>query len=87
MATPRTMPNRKMGQRTMKKGTNHQGNTIRIVAEKKVDMVELTLDMDDEVFEALAEAGRIEIQNDPNALANYAVSKGLEEFVHANRNR
>ena len=54
---------------------------IKILAERKVDYVELDLDMDDEAVAVLAEAGWEAIQKDKEALVNYAITKALTDLV------
>ena len=55
--------------------------SIRITAERKVDYVELDLDMDDEAVAVLAEAGWEAIQKDRDALVSYAITKALTDLV------
>jgi hypothetical protein len=54
---------------------------IKIVAERKVDYVELDLDVDDEAVAVLAKAGLETIRNDKEALVNYAISKALQDLI------
>jgi len=54
---------------------------IKIVAERKVDYVELDLDVDDEAVAVLAKAGLETIRNDKEALVNYAITKALMDLV------
>jgi hypothetical protein len=54
---------------------------IKIVAERKVDYVELDLDVDDEAVAVLAKAGLETIRNDKEALVNYAIVKALQDLV------
>ena len=62
--------------------------TITVLSEKEVPYVELKIEMDDHVAHKLAQAGWQEIQNDRDALINYAFGKALEEFCehHGGRN-
>lgn len=55
--------------------------SIKIVGERKVDYVELDLDMDDEAVAVLAEAGWEAIQKDRDALVSYAITKALTDLV------
>ena len=55
---------------------------IRIVSEKKVVCYELSLDVDDGVYEAIAEAGRVHIANDKEALFQYALRTALKEMAN-----
>jgi ATP-dependent 26S proteasome regulatory subunit len=55
--------------------------SIRITAERKVDYVELDLDMDDEAVAVLAEAGWEAIRKDRDALVSYAITKALTDLV------
>jgi hypothetical protein len=54
---------------------------IKIVAERKVDYVELDLDVDDEAVAVLAKAGLETIRNDKEALVNYAINKALKDLI------
>jgi ATP-dependent 26S proteasome regulatory subunit len=54
---------------------------IKIMAERKVDYVELDLDVDDEAMAVLAEAGWEAIRKDKEALVNYAITKALMDLV------
>ncbi len=55
---------------------------IRIVSEKKVVCYELKLDVDAEAYEAIAEAGRIHIARDKEALFQYALRTALSEAAN-----
>lgn len=54
---------------------------IRITAERKVDYVELDLDVEDEAVAVLAKAGLEAIRNDKEALVNYAINRALKELI------
>lgn len=54
---------------------------IKIMAERKVDYVELDLDVDDEAVAVLAKAGLETIRNDKEALVNYAINKALKDLI------
>ena len=54
---------------------------IKIVAERKVDYVELDLDVDDEAVAVLAKAGLEAIRNDKEALVNYAINRALKDLI------
>jgi len=54
---------------------------IKIMAERKVDYVELDLDVDDEAVAVLAKAGLETIRNDKEALVNYAIVKALKDLI------
>lgn len=54
---------------------------IKILAERKVDYVELDLDVDEETVAMLAEAGLETIRNDKEALVNYAINKALRDLI------
>jgi hypothetical protein len=54
---------------------------IKIVAERKVDYVELDLDVDDKAMAVLAQAGLETIRNDKEALVSYAISRALKDLV------
>lgn len=55
--------------------------TIQVLAERPVKCVELDLDMSEETFAVLVQAGWETIQKDKKALANYAIVEALKEFV------
>jgi hypothetical protein len=55
--------------------------SIRITAERKVDYVELDLDVDDAAVAVLAKAGLETIRNDKEALVNYAIVKALKDLI------
>ena len=54
---------------------------IKIIAERKVDYVELDLDVEDEAVAVLAKAGLEAIRNDKEALVNYAINRALKELI------
>ena len=54
---------------------------IKILKERKVAMVELDLDMDDQTIDRLAHAGFNMIKYDRQELAAYAFKKALEAFA------
>lgn len=54
---------------------------IKILAERKVDYVELDLDVDDKTMAILAQAGLETIRNDRDALVNYAINRALKDLV------
>lgn len=54
---------------------------IKIVAERKVDYVELDLDVDDEAVAVLAKAGLETIRNDKEALVSYAINRALKDLI------
>ena len=58
---------------------------IKIVAERKVAMVELDLDMDEISIDRLAHAGFNLIRYDRDELAAYAFRKALEEYTKGNK--
>lgn len=55
--------------------------SITITGERKVDYVELDLDIDDEAVAVLAEAGWEAIRKDKDALVSYAITKALTDLV------
>ena len=55
--------------------------TIKIVAERKVDYVELDLDVEDEAVAVLAKAGLETIRNDKEALVSYAINRALKDLI------
>jgi hypothetical protein len=54
---------------------------IKIIAERKMDYVELDLDVDDEAVAVLAQAGLETIRNDKEALVSYAINKALTDLI------
>ena len=54
---------------------------IKIVAERKVDYVELDLDVDDAAVAVLAKAGLETIRNDKEALVSYAINRALKDLI------
>jgi hypothetical protein len=54
---------------------------IKILAERKVDYVELDLDVEDEAMAILVEAGLETIRNDKEALVNYAINRALKDLI------
>jgi hypothetical protein len=54
---------------------------IKIMAERKVEYVELDLDVEDEAVAVLAKAGLETIRNDKEALVSYAITKALTDLV------
>lgn len=60
---------------------------IKILSERRVDYVELDLDVDDEAMAVLAQAGWETIQKDKDALANYAIVKALEDLVRSEKEK
>ena len=86
------MSNWSVGQRTMSKKNLSAKRVplspkigklpaIKIMAERKVDYVELDLDVDDKAMAVLAQAGLETIRNDKEALVSYAISKALQDLV------
>jgi hypothetical protein len=60
---------------------------IKIVTERKVDYVELDLDVDDQALAVLAQAGWETIQKDKDALVSYAITKALEDLVRLQKEK
>jgi hypothetical protein len=60
--------------------------TIKILAERQLQYVEMDLDVDGNTFNKIAKAGLIEIKRDKKALFNYAITKALEELSARERN-
>lgn len=92
MVAARAMSNWSVGQRTMSKKILSAKRVplspkigklpaIKIIAERKVDYVELDLDVDDEAVAVLAKAGLETIRNDKEALVNYAIVKALKDLI------
>mgnify|MGYP006279560845 CR=1 FL=1 len=58
---------------------------IKILKERKVAMVELDLDMDDQTIDKLAHAGFNMIKYDRQELAAYAFRKALEAYANKDK--
>jgi hypothetical protein len=58
---------------------------IKIKSERKVQMVELDLDMDEKVIDSLAHAGFNLIKYDRQELAAYAFRKALEAYIKGDK--
>jgi len=54
---------------------------IKIMAERKVEYVELDLDVEDEAVAVLAKAGLETIRNDKEALVSYAINRALKDLI------
>jgi len=92
LVAARAMSNWSVGQRTMSKKNLSAKRVplspkigklpaIKIMAERKVDYVELDLDVDDKAMAVLAQAGLETIRNDKEALVSYAISRALKDLV------
>jgi len=57
---------------------------IKILAERKVKMVEMDVDVDDKTIDRIAAVGLRLIRKDRSALFNYAFVKALENAVKGN---
>lgn len=62
----------------MKKRKTNKGITVLKTREYK--SVEITIEIDDDLYEALAEAGRQHIVKDKKACFSYALNKALMEL-------
>ena len=58
---------------------------IKIKSERRVQMVELDLDVDDKSVDIIADAGLEMIKNDRNELFSYAFRKALEAFAKGDK--
>ena len=58
---------------------------IKIKSERKVQMVELDLDVDEKSIDIIADAGLEMIKNDRNELFSYAFRKALEAFAKGDK--
>ena len=58
---------------------------IKILAERKVQMVELDIDMDDKTIDRLAHAGFNMIKYERWELASYAFRKALEAYAKGDK--
>jgi hypothetical protein len=58
---------------------------IKIIAERKVKMVEIDFDMDEQTIDALAHAGFNLIKYDRQELASFAFRKALEAFAKGDK--
>lgn len=54
---------------------------IKILAERKVKMVELDIDADERTIDTMAKAGLRLIKNDRQALFNYAFVEALKNTI------
>ena len=54
---------------------------IELVKVEDYDAVKILVDVDDDLFNALAEAGRIHLQKDKKACFEYALNKALLELA------
>jgi len=54
-------------------------NTIKVTKVEECKSVKITIEMNDELFDAVVEAGRQHILNDKDACFEYAFCKALEE--------
>ena len=52
--------------------------TMKILAERKVTMIELDIDVDEKTLDMFAKAGLREIRKDKSALFNYAFVEALK---------
>lgn len=69
------------GIRVVTKASAKSLPAIKILAERKVAMVELDLDIPDEVAESMASYGADHIVSDRVALINWTFNRGLENFL------
>lgn len=58
---------------------------IKIISERKVQMVELDLNMDEQTIDRMAHAGFNMIKYDRWELASYAFKKALEAFAKGDK--
>lgn len=61
--------------------------TIRILAERTVQYVEIDMEAPDSVWEELAEYGLKEIRKDKKELASYGFRRALENFIQSERKK
>jgi len=54
---------------------------IQILAERKVEMVELDIEVDDETRDTVCHAALREITSDGDALFNYGFNKAIKRFI------
>jgi len=60
---------------------------IKILAERNISSIELDLDVDQETYAILAQAGWETIQKDRDALVSYAITKALEDLVRSQKEK
>ena len=60
---------------------------IKIVAERRVDYVELDLEVDDKAAAVLVKAGLETIRNDKEALISYAINKALRDLIESEKRK
>ena len=70
------------GIKTIPKASAKGLPTIKILAERKVTMVELDLDIPNSIAEDMVRYGADHIINDRNTLINWTFNRGLENFVN-----
>lgn len=83
-------PNLKMGWKdwgikSVPKASAKDLPTIKILAERKVTMVELDLDIPDSVADSMASYGADHIIFDRKALINWTFNRGLENFLNLHK--
>jgi parvulin-like peptidyl-prolyl isomerase len=57
-----------------------KGKSIRVVKVEEYEAVKILVDVDDDLYEALAEAGKQHILKDKTACFEYALNKALLEL-------
>ena len=57
------------------------GRSIKLVKVEDYDAVKILVDVDDDLFNAMADAGRIHLQKDKKACFEYALNKALLELA------
>lgn len=60
---------------------------VKILAERNISSTELDLDVDQETYAVLAQAGWETIQKDKDALVSYAITKALEDLVRSQKEK
>ena len=58
-----------------------KGKSIKLVKVEEYEAVKILVDVDDDLYEALAEAGRQHIAKDKVACFTYALNKALLEII------
>jgi hypothetical protein len=57
------------------------GKHIKLLKVEEYDAVKITVNVDDDLYEAMAEAGRQHIVKDKKACFEYALNKALMEVI------
>lgn len=97
LASARAVPDRTVAKRTMRRRKKFLAKervplppveqAVKILAERNISSTELDLDVDQETYAVLAQAGWETIQKDKDALVSYAITKALEDLVRSQKEK